>query len=50
MIKIYTPARTLRSSEDKTVLLPYNSNYVAYGNRSFSSLAPEVWNRLPKDL
>ena len=38
MIKIYTPARTLRSSEDKTVLLPYNSNYVAYGNRSFSSL------------
>ena len=50
MIKINTPIRSLRSSGDRTVLLPFNSNYVIYGNRSFSSLAPEVWNKLPKDL
>ena len=46
LVHIYTPQRTLRSSSDNlTLCRPRTSR--SYGERSFSSSAPSVWNSLP---
>ena len=49
-IKLYTPARSLRSSADTTILQTKDNNYKFYGKRSFTYLGPRVWNELPKHL
>ena len=50
MITFYTPIRSLRLSDDKSAILPYNYNSVTYGNSSIPSLASGVCNELPKHL
>ena len=45
----YSPSRQLRSSS-KTLLQPKKSRLVNYGDRSFSVLAPSLWNDLPLAL
>ena len=37
-----------RSTNDRTILVKPHKNYVAYGKRSFSYVAPTMWNRLPR--
>ena len=46
LVHIYTPQRTLRSSSD-TLTLCKPRTLKSYGERSFSSSAPSVWNSLP---
>ena len=48
-LKIYTPARALRSSRDKTKLVEKVTR-TKLGERSFSSFGPKIWNRLPGGL
>ena len=48
MLRVYTPSRSLRSANDRTILVKPHKNYVAYGKRSFSYVAPTMWNRLPR--
>ena len=45
----YAPSRQLRSSS-KALLQPKKSKLVHYGDRSFSVLAPSLWNDLPLAL
>ena len=45
----YEPSRTLRSSHEKLLKFP-KCNLKTFGQRSFSFLAPTVWNSLPSDL
>lgn len=49
-IERYVPARSLRSSNDKTILVKPKYNYVRYGKRSFTYYGPAVWNTLPKHV
>jgi len=46
--ELYTPARTLRSSD--TNLLSVPRVRTCFGSRSFSVAAPTVWNFLPFDI
>ena len=48
MLRVYTPSRSLRSANDRTVPVKPHKNYVACGKRSFSYVAPTMWNRLPR--
>ena len=48
MLRVYTPSRSLRSANDRTILVKPHKNYVAYGKRSYSYVAPTMWNRLPR--
>ena len=48
-IQRYEPCRRLRSS-DKNLLVEKRANLKAYGDRSFSVVAPQLWNKLPQDL
>ena len=45
----YEPTRNLRSSCEKLLKVP-KRNTKTFGERSFSFLAPSVWNSLPSDL
>ena len=45
----YQPSRSLRSSNEKLLKVP-KLNLKKVGERSFSFLAPTVWNSLPCDL
>ena len=49
-LNLYSPARTLRSSNDKTVLKKPQRNYKSSGCRSFSHTGPHCWNQLPKEI
>ena len=49
-LKIYVPSRTLRSADDKTTLVKPSKNYVTFGQRSFNYVAPNEWNKLPKNI
>ena len=50
LIRIYEPNRTLRSSSDQRIFCKPKTNYKFYGERSFSSFGPSVWNHLPLAL
>ena len=45
----YEPSRSLRSSKEKLLKIP-KQNLKSFGERSFSFVAPTVWNSLPADL
>ncbi|XDV33545.1 hypothetical protein PO909_003925 [Leuciscus waleckii] len=45
----YTPSRSLRSSDQNLLAIP-RSRLCTLGGRSFSALAPKLWNRLPQPL
>jgi len=46
---IYQPSRSLHSSDEKLLKVP-RWNLKSLGDRSFSFLAPAVWNSLPVPL
>ena len=46
LITRYRPTRTLRSSQSLDLAIP-PTRLKAYGDRSFSRMAPYVWNSLP---
>ena len=46
VLSTYNPSRELRSSHEKLLVVP-NRNFATVGQRSFSFLAPSVWNNLP---
>ena len=50
LIQIYVPRRSLRSSNDNSVLIKPAMKYKSYGERSFSFYAPFIWNSLPFEL
>ena len=50
MIEMYAPTRSLRSSDEKSILKTTKFNYCHYGCRSFSFQAPKLWNALPKHI
>ena len=50
LLTIYTPARSLRSSQDKFLLSTPLTRTKTYGERSFSYTAPTHWNSLPYDI
>ena len=47
ILTVYTPARDLRSSSDKTIFTKPKPKLKAYGERAFSFYGPHVWNDLP---
>ena len=47
LLSLYIPARSLRSSADKTILNTPSVRTVGFGHRSFSHSAPTIWNSLP---
>jgi hypothetical protein len=49
ILTIYHPARTLRSSSEKLLVVPVR-NMKTVGHRSFSFSAPHIWNSLPASL
>ena len=49
LIEVYTPKRTLRSSNDIKLVVPY-SKLVTYGDRSFSVAGARWWNKLPSNI
>ena len=50
MVKAYTPARQLRSSFDTCILVVPRMRLKTVGEKSFSFLAPKVWNSLPQTI
>ena len=49
LLKIRTPARTLRSSNSQFLVVPPRKT-VTYGDKCFSSYAPLHWNVLPANI
>lgn len=49
VLTTYTPARTLRSSSERLLVVPV-SNMKTVGHRAFSYAAPTTWNSLPSSL
>ena len=49
LLHTYTPTRTLRSSDAGHLIVP-RIRLNTYGKRSFSYIAPTVWNSLPLAL
>ena len=47
MLEIYKPTRNLRSAQQSVTLVKPKSKKVKYGERSFISAAPTLWNSLP---
>ena len=47
MVEIYKPTRNLRSAQQAVTLVVRKSKKVKYGERSFISAAPTLWNSLP---
>ena len=45
----YAPVRNLRSSS-VFLLQPKRFRLATYGSRTFSDLAPELWNKLPLNI
>ena len=50
LIAIYTPTRSLRSSSDSTLLAQPRAKLKTSGERSFSFIAPKIWNKLPRNI
>ena len=49
LIRLYTPARNLRSSS-KSILISPSVKTHFYGGRSFQSAAADLWNNLPESV
>ena len=49
LLEIYHPSRNLRSMDSKQLVVP-KSKTATYGNRSFSTVAPKLWNELPTGI
>ena len=49
MLEVYEPARNLRSQNTAQLVVP-RTKTVRYGGRSFSSVAPRLWNALPVSI
>ena len=49
LITIYSPSRTLRSS-DKFLLFKPVKKLATFGEKSFNFAAPDVWNSLPFEI
>ena len=49
LIEIHQPTRTLRSSNSLNLVVP-NTRLKTYGDRSFSKIAPVLWNPLPDHI
>ena len=50
LLSIYTPSRTLRSSDDNFLLNIPRTRTKTYGERAFSFAAPKHWNSLPHNI
>jgi hypothetical protein len=50
MLQIHKPTRNLRSAHQPITLTVSKSNQVRYGDRSFQSAAPVLWNSLPSKI
>ena len=48
LLNYYTPNRTLRSANQQLLEQPCVST--EFGKRSFSYLAPKIWNNLPLEI
>jgi len=48
LITKYKPTRSLRSASQNLLVVP-RYNLATYGGRSFSAVAPVLWNSLPRD-
>lgn len=49
LLTIYQPARTLRSSQSTSLIIP-KCRYKKFGGRSFAIQGPTLWNALPATL
>jgi len=49
MVHRYTPKRTLRSMDTSSLVVP-RTKTITYGDRSFRSAGPKLWNSLPLEL
>ena len=49
LLKEYVPPQTLRSTS-KNLLCESRNNMKTYGDRSFSTCAPKLWNQLPENI
>ena len=49
LLKPYVPSRTLRSSDQGLLVIP-RTKLVTKGDRAFGSIAPRLWNALPRSL
>ena len=49
LIEIYQPSRILRSAS-RSLLCPQKAKTENYGCRTFSFVAPKLWNSLPEDI
>jgi len=50
MLEMYTPTRLLRSQQDATLFVVPKTRTATYGDRSFASAAPRLWNGLPLNV
>ena len=50
LLEVYSPNRPLRSSTDQTLFKTKTKKYKSYGERSFSYVGPQIWNKLPKNV
>ena len=49
LVQKYTPSRSLRS-ENQLLLQTPRTHTCTYGDRSFSAIAPTLWNNLPNNI
>ena len=42
----YTPCRSVRSNDSNFLAIPKTTT-ITYGDRSFTAIAPKLWNQLP---
>jgi hypothetical protein len=50
LISSYKPQRTLRSSSQGLLVMPFRPKTIFYGDRSFAYAAPTLWNQLPQHV
>ena len=50
LLEVYQPRRSLRSMDDSVSLVVPRSRTVTFGDRSFVTTAPRLWNSLRRDL
>ena len=50
LLQVYKPTRNLRSQNNATALVVPKSRKVMFGDRSFATAAPRLWNSLPEGI
>ena len=50
LLQVYKPTRNLRSQYNATALVVPKSRKVMFGDRSFATAAPRLWNSLPEGI